>query len=258
MLHTGRLLFHRALFKDYAKGPLLLRVHVGKLDAHPPPIRSGGGSSSTTSPLFVTWRRRLAASACSGEGWERETAGLTSLLRSGGWAGRKSGLASRSIRTAPHRWWPRSWERRPLAASAKAVSISSDAGTRSRPTRRPDQAPSATDAVVGATFLYTVQQTPGVPSVQRTTPRKITGAPSRCAGRDEAAGAHMRLPSAPTERALMGRGPRPAPPRRKTANSREGGGPLPARAGGGGALPWGFPEAGPRPPRRGRGGRDRG
>ena len=65
------------------------------------------------------------------------------------------------------------------------------------------QTPSATGAVVGATSPLTAQQTPGAPSVQRTTPRKCTGAPSRDAGWDEAAGVHMRLPSVPTARAPM-------------------------------------------------------
>ena len=60
-----------------------------------------------------------------------------------------------------------------------------------------------------------------------TTPRKIAGAPSRGAGRDGAADVHMRLSNAPTARALMGRGPRHAPPRRRPANSRGGGSPPP-------------------------------
>ena len=57
---------------------------------------------------------------------------------------------------------------------------------RSKPSRRPDQTPSAVDAVVGATSPPTAQQTPGAPSEQRSIARTITGAPLKGAGRDEA------------------------------------------------------------------------
>ena len=47
-----------------------------------------------------------------------------SPLRSGGWAGRNSEPASRITSAAPHQWWPQSWARRPLAASAECNTAS--------------------------------------------------------------------------------------------------------------------------------------
>ena len=85
--------------------------------------------------------------------------------------------------------------------------------------------------------------------MQRTTPRRITGAPSRGAGWDEAAGVYMRLPSVPTARALMGCGPMPVQPRRRSASSRRGGDPLPARAGRRGPRSLRHPSTRPRSPR---------
>ena len=70
--------------------------------------------------------------------------------------------------------------------------------------------------------------THNIHAAQMSTPRTITGAPSRGAGRDEAAVVLMRRPSAPTARVPMGRGPMSMLPRKRPANSRGGGDPPPA------------------------------
>ena len=86
---------------------------------------------------------------------------------------------------------------------------------------------------------------------KQTNTVHLTDALWKGVGPDEAAGAHIRLPSAPIARALMGRGLMPVQPRRRPDNSRGGGDPPCVSAGrrGPGPRPLRHPSARPRPPR---------
>ena len=124
------------------------------------PSRSGRGSEFTTSRSPATWGGRgTVAWSSSGRSLRRKTAGCTFQLRSGSWAGPRSGPGSRRKR------------RTPLlaavlgeAASARVGSDCLDAGTRSTPSSRHcDQMLPAAGAVGGSTPPPTAwPQAPGV------------------------------------------------------------------------------------------------
>ena len=123
-----------------------------------------------------------------------------------------------------------------MAASARAQSDSSDAGTRSTPLKRHgDRMLSAVGAVGGRTLLPTAwPRPPGAPSVQGNTSRPTTNALSRGARWRRATRAHTGRPNARIAGRTMGRGRTPVLPRGKPACPPGDGGHRPPHAGSGG------------------------
>ena len=179
-------------------------------------VASTSVTSAISSAIVSGWRRaggRIAlVRVCGGEvvDFDDEQV-LPSVLAGGGICGGRRGdqrwpwiwSSAGSIGLRVYYWRIVHWARRPLAISARAESSFSEADTRSTPTKRPDQMPSAVSAVPGGTWPPTARrQNPSAPSARRIDHRCT----SRGAERKGAPRAHTGRPSAPIAGGFMGCG----------------------------------------------------